>query len=278
MLVNKMFLMLTTLLMFFSISGCGKSDVKEETEGTAPLSKEEGKAPQKKDNETPASPKDELAESAIPPIATRMTHYMEVKQKAYEMLDPMLETVSKENPMASISLMGLFSTDIPLMPLAMLSGVPKTGQNVWEGPVMNQDSKGHVELKGDICMFDLEMKSEDETIQSMNISGEYDTKTESLKASFSVNGKETKVFEFVPSGDGYVSQLFTMENGETTLIKQVFNENTLYMGVFKDSSKQESIYKQNVEFSENFVKNNFMMIVIENGKGYTIIENKKYEY
>ncbi|MBS4196396.1 hypothetical protein [Lederbergia citri] len=278
-LLNKLFLMFATFLMFVSISGCSKSEGNGGTEETDPVSKEEEKeTPPKKDDETTPPKKDEPADLAIPPVADGMTKYLEVKRKAYEMLDTMMDTISVQNPMVSITLMGLFSTDIPLAPLASLSNVPKSGQNVWEGPLMNQDSKGHVELKGDICTFNLEMKSEEEEIQNMIISGEYDTKTESLQASFSVDGKETMVFEYVPSGSGYASQVFNKENEETTLIKQVFNENALYIGVFKDSSKQDSIYKQNVEFSEDFVKNDFLMIAIENGKGYTIIENEKYEY
>ncbi|MBS4201219.1 hypothetical protein KHA93_16395 [Bacillus sp. FJAT-49732] len=275
MLLKQFSLMLAILLMFFSISGCGKS---EEKGGTPPVSNQEGKSPEKVDDETPPSPKDDLVDLDTPPVATGMTQYIEVKGKAYEMLEPMMESISQKNPMASITLMGLFSTDITLAPLAVLSEVPKTGKNVWEGPIMNQVSTGHVEMKGDICTFNMEMNVPDESIQNMTISGEYDTKTESLQASFSVDGKEIKVFEYVPSGSGYVSQIITKENEETYLIKQVFNENTLYIGMVTGSGKEESIYKQNIEFNKNFVKNDSMMVVIENGKGYTIIDNEKYEY
>src|SRR5690606_18612300 len=139
------------------------------------------------------------------------------------------DSVSEKNPMVSITLMGLFATDIPLALLSSLNDVPKSGQNVWEGPIANQDGAGHVELNGDICTFSLELKSEEESIQSMSISGEYDLKTESLQASFLTDGERTMDFEFVPSGNGYVSQVFQKEGEEKTLVKHVFNENTLYI-------------------------------------------------
>jgi len=270
-------LLLSAILVLSSLSGCSSRETAQKDSSTQ--AKEENKTETKKEQtEKHVSSTDNLENSGISPIAIGVTKYMEVKGKAYEMLTPMTDSISQKDPLASMSLLSLLVTDITLLPLTFVGTLLPIGQNVWEGPLIMMDGKGKVEQKGDICIFEMEVESKENPGEILTITGEYDAKKDSLQAIYHTNGKETIIFEFIASGDGYVSQFYSTDNEGNALIKQAFNEKSLYAGMISDSGKPESIYKQAINIGEDFVKNDTLMVVLQDGQGYSIIEGKKFEY
>ena len=137
---------------------------------------------------------------------------------------------------------------------------------------------GRVELKGDICTFEMDIESQDGSGDNLVITGEYDIKKDSLQAVYETGGKETVVFEYAATGDGYASQFYFTESDNPFLIKQAFDEKSLYAGMFSTSNKPESVYRQNIKLEEGFGTNDELMVVIESNKGYTIIQGERYDY
>jgi len=213
----------------------------------------------------------------LPPVGQSLTKYMESKsavtEKIGELIDPLTES---EDAMAMLAFMPLLTADLSILPLTSLMMLQPKGDNVWEGELIALfDGHGHIEQKGDISTFQLEMTTKDGTNQKQTITGEYDAKKDSLKAIYTTEGKEVAVFEYAASGDGYVSQLLLEENGAKSLNKSAFDNSKAYLGMVSASGGLSSIYQQDIKISEDFVKNDDLKVVIEGDNGYVIAGGKK---
>jgi len=277
---KRIALIMSILIAVLSLAGCGgKSSTKGET--NSPAVKPGVNSPEASKESRSSSSADDLEQSGLyPPAGTGIAKFLELKGKAYELMKPISDKIaSGDDAMASLALLPLMSADLSILPLAMIIAFPSKGDNVWEGEFrVMTDGKGRAELKGEICTFDMELAASDGSQEKMIITGEYDTKKDSLKASFTTGGKETALFEYAASGNGYVSQLFfTGDDGKTSLIRNAFDEKNLYAGMIPEDAKPDSIYQMSFEVGESFVKSDKIMVVIENGKGYALIDGKKHQ-
>lgn len=271
-------LFLSILLVSATLVGCGgKSKGNEEVGKT----KVENDNTTKEDEKTNSnSDYDELIDLGLPPVSVGLTKFLEAKGNSYEMLDGMLESIEADgNFMAGLAILPLYMADLTILPLTMIGTLPSKGKNLWEGNLfMLFEGTGIVEMKGDISTFTMEIEAAENANDKMTINGEYDSNKDSLQAIFTVDGKETVIFEFAASGNGYASQIYSKNEDSFSLIKNAFDENRLYSGLITEGGKPESIYQKKVDNWEQFVKNDTLMIVLDKGKGYSIIDGEKYEH
>lgn len=166
-----------------------------------------------------------------------------------------------------------------ILPLSMMSLLPKQSETLWEGEVLVlTDMNGKVEVNGNISTFELQVKSEDDPSQNMVITGEYDLKADSLTALFSVNDGSKMLFEYAAVGDGYISQWYSDTDGEHTIVRSAFDLERMYGGMITTNGIPESIYQQQITGWEEFVESDTLMVVIDHGEGYIILDGNKYEY
>jgi hypothetical protein len=276
----RILLILSFMVVVVSLAGCSgnsstkdvpiKSTVKDDRKTTGSM------------EPSPSSVSMDPKDSGLPPVGVGFAKFMEVKGKAYELMDLMTDQITGSgDTMASLALLPLLTADLSILPLAMTIAFPSIGDNVWDGEFrVMTDGKGRAELKGEICTFSMELAASDDSQNIMIVTGEYDTKKDSLRATFTTGGKETVSFEYAASGKGYVSQLFYLQDDgiTTSLIKNAFDEKILYAGMTLEKAKPDSIYQKNVEIGEGFVQSEEIMVVLEKGKGHALIDGKKYKY
>jgi len=278
--LKRIALIMSISLAVLSLAGCGtKSSTMDATNNP---SMNGLNSPEASKESSPSSINNDLEQTGLyPPAGTGITKFLELKGKAYEQMKPLNDKIANgEDAMASLALLPLMSSDLSILPLAMIITLPSKGDNVWEGEFrVMTDGKGRAELKGEICTFDMELAASDGSQEKMIITGEYDTKKDSLKASFTTGDKETVLFEYAASGDGYVSQLFyTGDDGKPSLIRNAFDEKNLYAGMTSENAKPDNIYQQNIELGESFIQSDKIRVVMNNGKGYALIDGIKHEY
>ncbi len=288
-LFYKSMILAVAILMVFALTGCGGNESSSDNSSSTSSNNNESKSNVEDTNgssdsigvssDFEATDYDEMLDSGVSPVSVGITKYLEVKGVAYEMLTPVMDQISETNPFAALAFLPLFTVDLTIMPLTMLAAIPEKGNGVWEGNLMLlYNGTGRVEAKGDINTFSMNITNDDSEMGSMTIEGEYDAKTDSMQAVFKMGDGTQMVFEYVASDDGYVSQLYTEGEEENTLIKNAVNNTKLYAGLIDESSKPDSIYKKKVTDWESFVANDTLMIVIDNGKGYSILDGEKFEH
>src|SRR6185437_8324449 len=77
---------------------------------------------------------DELTDLGMPPVSVSLTKFMDLKGVAYEMLDPMTDSIEESgNFMASMAILPLFMADLSILPLTMIGTLPSKSDNLWEG-------------------------------------------------------------------------------------------------------------------------------------------------
>lgn len=296
-MLYKMLILTLVALMVFALTGCGGKESSSDN-GSTSASKSEGVSSSTVGSGSNATDDsdddyddedfdsmdfggtdyDEMLDSGAPPVAVGITRYLDVKGTAYEMLTPAMDTVSQTNPMAALAYLPLVTVDLTILPLTMLAGIPPKGDNLWEGTIMFMyNGTGRVEVKGDISTFSMEINNDD-TGEIMNIEGKYDIATDSFQANFTMEDGEEMFFEFTASDDGYVSQIYSEGVDGSTVIKNAVNNTKLYAGLIESGSRPASIYQKKVTDWEGFVKNDTLMVVLDNGKGYTILDGEKYEH
>lgn len=290
---KKSLIYLLTVVLIFTLSACGggKGESSSSGDNASSSTSQNSDTAAKETNSNAAgtsgidsstSDYKEMLDSGVPPMSVSITKYLETKGKAFEKLDFVMENVSESDPFAAFAFMPLLAVDLAILPVTMIGALPQAGNNVWEGNLMFlYNGTGRVETKGDISTFKMDIHSEDDASDNMKIEGEYDIKTDSFKTVFYPQDGGTLIFEYTASGDGYVSQMYSQEaDGSSTLIRNAFDESKLYSGLIEGNAAPGSIYQKPVKDNDwvDFVKSDSMMVVIENGKGYTIIEGTKYEY
>jgi hypothetical protein len=289
-MTSKRNLFILIVLLSLTLTGCGDSNAAQEAGSTTSPNTSATEQPVEANNSeqdhstttNEISISDEikqLEDSGIAPVGVGILKFLESKTKSNDILEPFTEQITISDPMAAMALMPISFADMTVLPLTILSTIPSAGNNVWEGELLSLfKGTGRVELKGSINTFTIEGTEESGTNGKMTITGEYDMATDSLRAEFVTDGNENHVFEFVASGDGYVSQLYSSIAGEVHIIKNAFNSSSLYSSVIPANAKPESIYQKNIKVGEDFVKNETLMVSNTEGKGYGIFDGQKIMY
>lgn len=273
-----------TLIMIFVISGCGNKATSNNSEGLGGINSAYagGSNNSSNTNSEPTNNKsdyDAMLDDGVPPLTVGLTKFMEVKGESYEMLEPVIDNISQTNPFASFAFFPLITTDLTILPLTMLGALPKKSATLWEGNLMFlMDGTGRVEVSGNVSSFSMEVIATDNPDNSMTIVGEYDYKKDTLKAVFEVADGSQMIFEYTAVGDGYVSQLYTESTDGNTLIRSAFNSQKLYAGILEVRGLPESIYGKNITDWEAYVQSDDLMVILDNGKGYTILEGEKFDF
>lgn len=86
-----------------------------------------------------------------------------------------------------------------------------------------------------------------------------------------------KKAEYAAVGDGYISQWYTDQDGEHTIVRSAFDSERIYGGIITTNRMPESIYKQQIADWEGFVENDDLMIVLDQDESYLILDGHKYE-
>ncbi len=286
--IHKGLIIILSLIFVVSITGCGGSkdnasngvDRSDLSDGVQPdvIDKVNESIDSEESNFSDSSVDyDELVDAGLSPLSIGLTKFMDVKSKSYEMLTPMMDKIGETNPFAGLAFLPLLGSDLTILPLTMLSALPSKGDHLWEGNLLFMfEGTGRVEVKGDIASFRMEINSQNDT-GKMLVSGEYDIKSDSMRAVFTMEDGSETIFEYSASGDGYVSQLYT-EDGNDSIIKNAFDERRLLASVSEVNGKPGSIYQKNTSDWESFTVSENLMIYLEENNGYAIIDGEKYEY
>lgn len=271
----RMIAALLIAIIAASLVGCGKDKSNPKLEFTVPLVQETSSIQGGIENKSVT--KESNNESPLPSVGESFIQFMEVKANANDKMSQLSNEVGEgEDTTAMLAILPLITSDLAVLPLSMLVALPPAGNNIWEGDIAAMfDGTGRIEQQGDISTFNMEVESKEEPKVKQTITGEYDSKKDSLKATFTTGGRETAIFEYAASGQGYVSQLYLEENSQTSVYKSSFDHQNLYAGLFVDSGKPSSIFQEEIKFGESFVKNDGVMVVIEENQAFVIVDGEK---
>jgi hypothetical protein len=290
---NQLSILLSFVLMMALLAGCGGN---AETSGAADSPNSSSNSSGSLGDSTSSKGDDQesaegsaaevsaeiasLEESGVSPVGVGIAKYFEAKGKASDTMNIVTEKIgSSGDPLAVMALMPLTFADLTIMPLMVLTMIPSAGDNLWEGEfTMMFSGSGRIQQKGATSDFTLDVSDLANPDNNMQVTGKYDSDKESLRAEFKLNNNASHIFEFSASGGGYASQLYSVADGEVTLIKNAFNGDALYSGIVPTSGEPDSIYQKKVEIGEGFVKNDGVMLAADNGAGYVVLEGRKVEF
>ena len=252
--MKKILIIALALVMVFSLTACGGNNAGDDA--AAPPDKE---APADNQTEPAGSPSEAYSK------------YIDVKSAAYERLSTKIGEHDELALTAGLALLPVVVVDMSLLPLTII-GV-EGGEAALEMFGMQGVS---VDKDGDVYT----VTYEDEEGNKITQTCEFDAKTDSMRSVVSDGSKDSIVFEYVNTGDGYASQytLYNEEDGQYTLITSFFNE-TDFVGFGMQTVKGEpdSIFGD-TGLGPDFIKNDEAYYMLE-GDEMTIFmdgETKTY--
>ncbi len=276
---NRLALFLSIVLLVAITIGCGNAAPGQERSNGNSMQNEREVERAAADRSKNALSEElaELADSGVAPAALGVVAYFEAKGATSEALNAATEKLAASgDPMAMMAFLPISFADLTILPLTMLSMLPETGKNIWEGELMMLvTGSGRIEQKGDISEFTLKLQDSGEGADYTEITGKYDRSKDSMRAEFWQNNQLSHVFEYSTSGNGYVSQLYSNTEDETTWLKHAFTGTSLYSGIVPANGEPESIYQKSPAINEEFVKNESLMLVLNDGVGYAILDGKR---
>lgn len=273
--MKKIVSILLVLLLAASTAGCasiGKQIAKSITEKAG----EAGQAAQENTNDEPVQDEPAQDEPAQQPgndqpvlggvgfasPAESYAKFAELKGAAYERISEKLSaSEDMEISMVSMAMLPVVMIDLSLLPLTVLTSDPSG----------SAAALGMMGMSG----VDVKMNGQEYVItysdgdgNQLTQTSEYDKATDSLKSTLSTSEGESIYFEYTRVGDGYASQTFMKnDDGSFLLIKSYFDEtNIAAFGIQSADAKPASIIGNAVGLNKDFVKNDELYTIFENGQ------------
>ena len=238
--MKKFLVIALALIMAFSFTACGGGG-NADTNTDAPA-----------DNEKPADTQTEPAGSP----SDAYSKYIEAKGAAYDRLTAKIEQHDELALTAGMAMLPIVMVDLALLPLTIL------GVEGGEAALEMFGMQGiNIDKDGDIYTITYQDEEGNTTTQTC----EFDAKTDSMRSVASDGSKDTLVFEYVNTGDGYASQytVYSEENGEYSLITSYFNDTDFVgFGIQTVKGEPDSIFK-NTGLGADFIKNDESYFMLE---------------
>ena len=209
----------------------------------------------------------ESQSSAVNP-AEAYGKYIESKGKAYDRISEKISENEGYAFLVGMALIPVATVDLFLLPLTVIG--MGSGSEIALGMLGMQGVK--IDQKG----TDFTITYNDRDGNSMVQTCEYDPASDSMRSVINENDREILFFEYVKTGNGYASQYttFNKDNNDIKLIKSFFDDsNIVGFGFESTSGRPNSIYK-NKNLGSQFVINNEMYFMLEDGQ-LKVMENGK---
>lgn len=198
--------------------------------------------------------------------AAAYEHYVELKGQAYDLISESIGEHPELVFSAGMALLGVVFIDLALIPLTLI------GTEGSEFALALLGMEGF-EIKQNGNVYTMTYSNGEG--ESMTQTCEYDPATDSMQSIMSVSGSssDSMVFEYVKSGNGYVSQYVTSneDGGNYSVIKMYFDGNNVAIGLDEVSSVPGSIFKK-TGLNASFACSGQSYFLLEGDK-LTIYEN-----
>jgi len=229
--VKKILTITLAVIMAFSFVACGGNNAGDGGGTTAPS----------KNASTPAEAYEK---------------YIDAKSKAFERLTSKIEEHEDLAFTAGLAILPITLVDLSLLPLTIvgMEGGEAALEMMGMGDI-NVDRSGDVYT---ITYTDPEGNTITQTC-------EYDAKADSMRSVISDGGKDSLIFEYVYTGDGYASQytVYSEDSGEYSHMKSYFNDTDFIgFGTQTVSGAPDSIFKKS-GLTSDFVKSDESYFILE---------------
>ncbi len=198
-------------------------------------------------------------------IAESYEKYTTLKSEVYTELTDKMNEDENYNLSLSMGLLGFSSLDLTFIPLtfcgledqAAIAGLSYLYKNI--------DYKS----TKDSCKITF---TSDEG--SMSYDSKYDKGSDSLQTKVYEGDKLIAISEYTKLDSGYATQYYSVDD-ETVVYKSIFSKGKMIVGIVKDASEPEALYKNASMATEEWTKSDYMWAKYDNGVVNSILEGQE---
>lgn len=246
--MKKVILLFLLICVFFITTGCNKSYELYDSEGN-----------QIKEEDTVND------DTKVGTISESYEKYVALKNEVYtELMDKMGED-EQYNISLSMGLLGFSGVDLTFIPLTFCG---LENQAAVAGLSFLYKDIDYKSTK-DSCK--ITFTSDKET---MSYNSKYDKKTDSLQTKVYSGDKLIAISEYTKLNSGYATQYYSVDE-EAISYKSIFSDGKMIVGIVKDASEPESLYKNSDMATEEWTKSQYLWAKYDNGIVTSILEGKE---
>lgn len=178
---------------------------------------------------------DDVSQEATP--CASYERFMEVKGQSYETLMENMDESADFYMGATFELLAVTMIDLQTIDLAFVTGeeaATETAAGIMGIEDMNLQYSGE----------DFSLSYTGASGEAYVSSGKYDPATDSLTCTWTKDGAETLMLEYVKYGAGYAAQYFITDETGTSIIKIIVDGENTVIGIGETGAKPASIYKE----------------------------------
>ena len=207
---------------------------------------------------------DSGASTDLTPAAS-YERFLDAKADAYDSLAEKLDENMELSMTAGLELLAMAMVDLQAIDILFITDDKAETEAV---AMMMGYADVDVDYSGD--NFSISYNWSDGSKSKSN--GMYDKKTDSLTCTWTIDGKETMMLEYVRYGEGYAGQYFIIdEDGSLSVIKIIADGQDIAVGMGKVDAKPTSIYNA-APSDYSFVEGNASVFIIKDGQGTSTMD------
>lgn len=198
-------------------------------------------------------------------IAESYEKYTTLKGEVYTELTNKMEENNQFNLSLSMGLLGFSSLDLTFIPLTFCGLEDQTAVAGLSFLYKNIDYKS----TKDSCKI---VFTSDEGTMTYN--SKYDKKTDSLQTKVYEGDKLIAISEYTKLDSGYATQYYSVDE-ETVVYKSIFSQGKMIVGLVKNVSEPETLFKNSSMATEEWTKSEYMWAKYDNGVVTSILEGQE---
>jgi len=251
--------LILALTLIFPV-GCGKTEDDSKTGNKSTVSD----AQSSNGDATEGNDGTQATITDLTPAAS-YTRYLEAKTSAYDIID---EKISESDELAltvSMQLLAVTMVDLQALDLTFISDDEQACETAMS---LLGITDGDINYSGENFGISYTNASGQKIVSN----GKYDKSTDSLSCTWTTDGVETFIMEYVKYASGYAGQYYSPEDG--TLIKIVVDGDSLAIGIEETAGTPSSIYNS-APSDMSFVDDCSEIFKIQDGQGTCVIDGEE---
>ncbi len=277
---NKIFIAVIVLMMSFILifAGCAKTqdgvdstndneDVQDADNGDTTDQIDEDSV-----DETDADA-DQADESSVPTDATPAAsyqRYLDAKSAGYESISARMDASEGLAITASMEILAVSMIDLQVIDLVFVTDDTDASEAA-------ANMMGLVDLSVQQSGEDFSVTYTGANSEKFATNGKYDAATDSISCTWTKDGQETLMLEYVKFGSGYAAQYYITDGQDTSVIKVIADREDIAIGMSGSKDRPASIYKS-APADFTFMDDCATVYMIVDGQGTSIVDGEQSEF
>lgn len=275
---KTIFIAVLALAMSFVLifTGCAKTqdgvepandseDVQDADNGDAAVQNEEDSV-----DEADADQPDESSVATDATPAASYERFIAAKTTGYESITSRMDESEGLAITASMEILAVSMIDLQILDLVFVTDDTDASEEA-------ANIMGLVDLSVQRAGEDFSVTYTGADSEKFVTNGKYDAATDSIFCTWTKDGQETLMLEYVKFGSGYAAQYYITDGQDTSVIKVIVDSEDIAIGMSGSKDRPVSIYKS-APADFTFMDDCATVYMIVDGQGTSIVDGEQSEF